>query len=227
MTPFSVPDVSNGDIRFPPGSALTAWTPGLTSDNTDPTLGTAAVQYGRIISMGGFVFAPFHIQFGTSGVNAGVGNYRIPLPIPCNPDWYEHKMQVGMGHIHDADGGYIGLGPGAYRHVLFHLAPIVQADEECGIVLGMQPRNVSQTYTLTNASSDRALNANGADAMTLVTELRGYVAELADVVSTFIQDSYTNSRDPGVGIDGVAATVPWAWAASDEINGFLLYEAAE
>ena len=62
----------------------TAFTPVLTASVTDPTLGTSPKQEGRFIRLrGGLVVYRFLIQFGTSGTNAGDGQYQISLPVPA------------------------------------------------------------------------------------------------------------------------------------------------
>lgn len=55
--------------------------PVLTASVTDPTLGTIIpYQQGRYTRLGDLVLVSGYIQFGTVGVNAGSGDYRISLP---------------------------------------------------------------------------------------------------------------------------------------------------
>lgn len=56
------------------------WTPELTATTTNPTLGTGAVQDGLWHRNGQLVVARALVQFGTSGADAGSGEYRISLP---------------------------------------------------------------------------------------------------------------------------------------------------
>ena len=64
--------------------AWTSWTPALTASTTNPTLGTGSTTVGEYLQIGKLVFATFTIAFGSSGVNAGSGDYRISLPIAAN-----------------------------------------------------------------------------------------------------------------------------------------------
>lgn len=97
------------DPLFLPGEVLPAsklqrlgdddtYTPTLTADTTDPTLGTGAVQTGIIHLNGEEVTIWFEIVFGTSGAAAGSGNYRIPLPTayPLAPSMPDTGIGVGM-----------------------------------------------------------------------------------------------------------------------------------
>lgn len=71
------------------GTAWTAWTPAVTASVTPPTMGTASSLTGKYYQDGKLVVAKFTIVFGSSGVAAGSGNYRISLPVNAtttNPD---------------------------------------------------------------------------------------------------------------------------------------------
>lgn len=61
--------------------AFSTWTPVLTAATTNPTLGSGSVQDGGYVQIGKLVTAWFHIQFGSSGISAGSGDYRISLPV--------------------------------------------------------------------------------------------------------------------------------------------------
>lgn len=64
------------------GGTWTAWTPTLTAVTTNPTLGSGATATGRYIELDtGLIIARFTIQFGSSGVGAGSGEYRLSLPV--------------------------------------------------------------------------------------------------------------------------------------------------
>lgn len=58
-----------------------SYTPALTAVTTNPTLGSGSVQSGWYIQIGKLVVGQARIVFGTSGVVAGSGNYRISLPV--------------------------------------------------------------------------------------------------------------------------------------------------
>jgi len=61
--------------------AFTAYTPALTSTGTQPVLGTGSSATGEYVQINKFVYGYFNIQFGTSGITAGTGNYLISLPV--------------------------------------------------------------------------------------------------------------------------------------------------
>lgn len=59
----------------------TAYTPSLTAVTTNPTLGSGSGATGYYIQIGKLVVVRLQITFGTSGVNAGSGAYRVSLPV--------------------------------------------------------------------------------------------------------------------------------------------------
>lgn len=73
----------NGSAWVPSGNTLDwqTWTPALTAVTTNPTLGTGSAVAGRYAQVGKVVTAQFRITFGTSGVAAGTGGYRVSLPV--------------------------------------------------------------------------------------------------------------------------------------------------
>lgn len=85
--------------------AIAAWetfTPVLTATTTDPTLGTAGVIEGRYQRVGTTVFARYIVKFGTSGANAGSGNYRLSLPIDCDLSMTDADTSImGVGRAID------------------------------------------------------------------------------------------------------------------------------
>jgi hypothetical protein len=74
------------------------WTPALTAITTDPTLGTGSSATGRYIRFGDVVLAETRIVFGTSGVAAGNGEYRVSLPVNAATA----SAQIGSGLIYDS-----------------------------------------------------------------------------------------------------------------------------
>lgn len=64
-----------------PADAWTSYTPSLTASTTSPTLGTGSTATGRYKQVGKIVTGWAKLTFGTSGINAGTGIYRISLPI--------------------------------------------------------------------------------------------------------------------------------------------------
>lgn len=213
------------NTMLPLGTGFVSYTPALTATTTDPTLGTGSVATGRYFQFGKFVIANFAIKFGTSGTNAGSGAYRVSLPVPCTTLANTNSFVVGYGHIRNPNEGFLGLGPSAYRGVTFHTAPSVSTSV-VGIVLNTnQPDptagHLSDGYTITNATgTDRTMNVTaptGTYAEAIAEETRDVLASLlTDLDETF---KYSIS-------DNCANAVPWAWAASYEIQGTYFYEAA-
>lgn len=68
---------SDGGTSF--ATKTTSYTPALTA-GTNPTLGTGSSQTGAYVRLGDWVTGWATIIFGTSGTNAGNGNYRVSLP---------------------------------------------------------------------------------------------------------------------------------------------------
>lgn len=67
------------DVADGPG----VYVPTLTSNGTNPTLGTGSVQLGWYARAGRLVTFGAVIRFGTSGVAAGSGAYLVDLPFPA------------------------------------------------------------------------------------------------------------------------------------------------
>ena len=64
------------------GASWVSWTPGtLLGSVTNPTLGSGATATGEYLRLfGKTIVARANIQFGTSGIAAGSGDYTFPLP---------------------------------------------------------------------------------------------------------------------------------------------------
>lgn len=73
------------------------WTPALTALTTSPTLGVASVQTGRYFLNGKFCTFWGLIQFGTSGVVVGSGQYRVSLPFTTDAF---HATRAPLGNLH-------------------------------------------------------------------------------------------------------------------------------
>ena len=80
LTSASANNLYATKIDFP-ADAWISYTPSLTSSGTTPTLGTGSIATGKYKKIGKTVFGWAKIEFGTSGVSAGTGIYRISLPI--------------------------------------------------------------------------------------------------------------------------------------------------
>jgi hypothetical protein len=73
------------DLKAGVLGAWQAYTPALTADTTNPTLGTGSEVTGRYVQLGKLVIGEARIIFGTSGAAAGSGAYRVSLPVsPTN-----------------------------------------------------------------------------------------------------------------------------------------------
>lgn len=69
-------------LQFLPIALEGTWVPALTAATTNPTLGTGSVRTGMYTLTGKICTFTVIVQFGTSGINVGSGNYQISLPIP-------------------------------------------------------------------------------------------------------------------------------------------------
>ena len=114
------------------GAAWETWTPALTASTTNPTLGTASVVAGKYTRINKLIVANFSITFGTSGVNAGSGTYRISVPVNAVGTQVFQQNELGsvllrdsstqntmMCHAYLTDVSYLILAyPGTYGGIL-------------------------------------------------------------------------------------------------------------
>jgi hypothetical protein len=78
------------------------YTPALTAATTNPTLGSGSTQNGYYTALGDLlVVAWFDIRFGTSGVNAGSGNYSISLPFEAHANHGTSFIPSGVVSLFD------------------------------------------------------------------------------------------------------------------------------
>lgn len=159
---LSVYDGSNwvvfANANQTPFSSFTSYTPVLTAATTNPTLGSGAVTTGAYSQFGKLVAYRFFISFGTSGVSAGSGAYRISLPVTASTTLGAGALTLGSLFIFDSS------------------------------------TNNAHTGLMGNVS-------NG----------------------TYLSDIYY--AQGGV-LAAMSNSAPWTWAASDQIRGFIIYEAA-
>lgn len=90
------------------GGARTSYTPVLTVvSGTNPTLGTGSNSQGWYAYLpGGSMQYTFKITFGTSGVNAGSGNYAVSIPVNSgNPFGSSHASSYGSLLVADSSSG--------------------------------------------------------------------------------------------------------------------------
>lgn len=74
-----------------PIPATFEWEPALTAATTDPTLGAGALRHGRVSRAGHRCFVSATIRFGTTGVSAGAGAYRVSLPAQPSTAWAQAR----------------------------------------------------------------------------------------------------------------------------------------
>lgn len=119
MAPFTAGQIlTAGQL----GDGPNTYTPQLTATTTNPTLGVDATQsatWYRILPH--LIHVWGRIQFGTSGVNPGSGQYRINLPAPASATWHTFSTDlltgttIGGGALRE--NGVLGGSPGAIYHL--------------------------------------------------------------------------------------------------------------
>ena len=80
----------------------TSFTPVLTATVTNPTLGTGSSVAGQYARVQNLIIYQFRITFGTSGVVAGSGNYKISIPITAQSTSAFHSSQLGQTTFFDS-----------------------------------------------------------------------------------------------------------------------------
>ena len=80
----------------------TSYTPLLTGSTTNPTLGTGATSTGKYSRIQNLIIYKFSIFFGTSGFVAGVGNYRISLPVNSTGGKAFYSSESGQTSFYDS-----------------------------------------------------------------------------------------------------------------------------
>ncbi len=103
----------------------TSYTPVLTATTTNPTLGTGSSSVGSYARIQDLIFYRFVITFGTSGVNAGVGTYRISLPVAAAAitNFTENPLGTTMFTDSSLGGNYFG---NAWFADVNNLSPVYQ-----------------------------------------------------------------------------------------------------
>lgn len=79
--------------------AWTDYTPELTAVTTDPTLGSGSAAQGRWCYIGKLAIVHIRIVFGTSGVVAGSGVFRVSLPFTLDANIV--RQGSGSGYLWD------------------------------------------------------------------------------------------------------------------------------
>jgi hypothetical protein len=107
--------------------AWASYTPTLTASTTSPTLGVASVITGFWERTGRTVRGRVNIVFGTSGVVAGSGTYRVLLPVAPEPAASATtQIPIGVGYLIDQGSGLLKLcvlrvnTTGTYAEMMVH-----------------------------------------------------------------------------------------------------------
>ena len=82
------------------GAAWNTWTPALTAQTVNPTLGTGSSQTGRWGQVNKIVTGQGRIKFGTAGTAAGTGFYLVSLPTAA-----QAATSGPCGTVYITDGG--------------------------------------------------------------------------------------------------------------------------
>lgn len=93
---------------LPGYGAWSNWTPVLTADSGDPTLGSGSSSLGRYIKQGKTVHGWGRITFGSSGASAGSGQYE--LSIPEGPMQNSTAPVLGTALLYDASAALFRVG---------------------------------------------------------------------------------------------------------------------
>jgi hypothetical protein len=125
----------------------TSYTPILTATTTNPTLGAGSVATGSYARVQNLIVYKYFVQFGTSGVSAGTGNYKISLPVPALAITQFYDINNGSGAFFDNSGNVI-----YYAHAWIadvnNLSPLHQLSFNGAI------QNISATAPVVPAASD-------------------------------------------------------------------------
>lgn len=94
IVPFAV--AGSGRVAINPAPTLTTDGAGA-----DPALGTGGSIAGRVGQLGKEISATINVLFGSSGVSAGSGAYRITLPVNAHAS----EVYLGDGMLFDSSAG--------------------------------------------------------------------------------------------------------------------------
>ena len=88
----------------------TSYTPVLTATTTNPTLGTGSSATGAYARVQNLIVYNFLITFGTSGVVAGVGDYKVSLPVTANATSAFYQASNGQTSFFDNSANVVYFG---------------------------------------------------------------------------------------------------------------------
>jgi hypothetical protein len=89
----------------------TSYTPVLTATTTNPTLGTGSSATGAYARVQNLIVYNFQILFGSSGVNAGSGNYKVSLPVTSNATSAFYNATNGQTAFFDSSANSVYFSP--------------------------------------------------------------------------------------------------------------------
>lgn len=124
-------------VLGPVGAPATrSWTPELGATTTAPTLGTGGSATGSYRREGGLAIVVCRILFGTSGVNAGSGDYRINnLPVTpasmLTPST-AYSQGSAIGDVLLRNGGGTGTSTGAFGQLATPTSAMMMAPGNSG-----------------------------------------------------------------------------------------------
>jgi hypothetical protein len=84
-----------------------AYTPVLTATTTSPTLGTGSTASARYQRQYNLVTYQGIVQFGTAGVAAGTGDYRLSLPVTAQTGITNRR--VGIANSYDSSAAHTSI----------------------------------------------------------------------------------------------------------------------
>jgi hypothetical protein len=89
------------------GGTYSGYTPALTAVSSNPTLGTGSNAQGRYTQDGKHVVGYASIGFGSSGVGAGSGAYRVSLPVAARAPVNFDGNLIGHAYGFDSSAGLV------------------------------------------------------------------------------------------------------------------------
>lgn len=98
----------NGSFWEAVAGSRQSHTPTLTASTTNPTLGTGNKAVGFYSFLpGSSIFFSFFIRFGSSGANAGSGQYLVSLPVAAANSHTGDQPAMGSGMVRDDSGSTV------------------------------------------------------------------------------------------------------------------------
>lgn len=151
-----------------------SWTPELKAATTNPTLGVGAIQIATAQRFGSWLIGNVKIRFGTSGTNAGSGNYYIELPNGLEAD------VTGQAGLFAIGSGYV-RNDGTASNNKDILAEVIVANPS-----RIQFRNYNSTSQTVTSGAPFAWAANDYLEFNFQVKIDGWSAGLsATVISPF------------------------------------------